>query len=258
MPRVKSPLKILELDIETMYTVVKTWTLWPKYISPNDVIEPGEVICWAARWHGERDMHFSSAHRDGRERMMQQMAELLDEADAVMHYNGKAFDTKHLNREFLLQGIDPPSHFHQIDLLSVVKKQFKFESNKLDYVCRRLGLGSKTTHQGMGLWDKCKAGDAAAWKLMEKYNKQDVRLLTKLYKRLRPWITGHPNCGLYLEDATRPTCPNCGSTDVHEKGTQYNSKAASYKRYKCLGCGAPLRSRLQSKTTSENVLTRTP
>jgi len=165
---------------------------------------------------------------------------------------------KHLNREFLLEGIDPPSHYHQIDLLSVVKKQFRFESNKLSYVCWRLGLGQKVAHQGMALWDACKAGDNVAWRLMEKYNKQDVRLLAKLYKRLRPWITGHPNCGLYIENLTKPTCPTCSSTDVVEKGTQYNSKAASYKRWKCYGCGSPLRSRLQAKTTSENVLTRTP
>ncbi len=39
--------------------------------------------------------------------------------------------------------------------------------------------------------------DPAAWKVMEKYNKQDVLLLEKVYDRLLPWIKSHPNHHLF-------------------------------------------------------------
>jgi DNA-directed RNA polymerase subunit RPC12/RpoP len=83
--------------------------------------------------------------------------------------------------------------------------------------------------------------DAAAWKLMEKYNKQDVILLEKLYDRLLPWIDGHPNHGLYEESDTM-VCTNCGSKHLQRRGLQH-SLTASYQRYQCQDCGTWMRGR---------------
>ena len=255
MPRKTSEIKILYLDIETAPTNVYTWSLWPKFISPDNIVKAGYTLCWAAMWDGDREIHYGSI-RDGEESMLQTIWELLDEADAVVHYNGTKFDIPTLNREFVRHKMDPPSHFHEIDLLKTVRKQFRFESNKLDSVCQRLGLGGKVKHKGMSLWFGCMEGKLDDWKTMERYNKRDIKILKKLYKYLLPWIHNHPNVGLWAK-ADKPTCTNCGSTDVTAKGTQYNTKAASYNRWKCNKCGTPLRSRLSSKSTSENVLTRT-
>lgn len=249
-------MKILHLDIETAPTNVYTWSLWPKFVSPSDVQEAGYTLCWSAMWEGEREVKYGSIKQVDRD-FIQEVWELLDEADAVVHYNGTKFDIPVLFKEFVLWGLPPPSHFHQIDLLKTVRKQFKFESNKLDYVCQRLGLGAKTQHKGMSLWYGCMEGNEASWKTMERYNKQDVRLLRKLYKKLLPWIHNHPNVGMWVDDPKKPTCTNCGSTNVVSKGTQYNTKCASYNRYSCRSCGTPLRGRLRAKPTSENVLMRT-
>jgi RNase P subunit RPR2 len=246
--------KILHIDIETAPTNVYTWSLWPKYVSPSDVQQAGYTLCWAAMWEGERTVTY---RRSTEADWLDLVWELLDEADAVVHYNGTKFDIPVLFREFVQAGKVPPSHFHQIDLLKTVRKQFKFESNKLDYVCQQLGIGAKTQHKGMSLWYGCMDGQAASWKKMEQYNKQDVKLLRKLYKKLLPWIHNHPNVGMYKE-THRPTCDHCGSTNVVKKGNQFNTKTQSYARYKCSSCGTPLRSRLREKPTSENVLVRTP
>ena len=256
MPRKNSEIKILYLDIETAPTNVFTWSLFPKYIDPNNVVTAGYTLCWAAMWDGEREIQYGSI-RDGEATMLSNVWELLDEADCVVHYNGTKFDIPILNREFVRHGLQPPSHFHQVDLLKTVRRQFRFESNKLDYICQRLGLGGKVKHKGMSLWFGCMEGKLSDWKIMERYNKRDIKILKKLYKYLLPWIHNHPNVGMYAK-AGSPTCTTCGSTDVAPKGNQYNTKAASYKRYKCNKCGTPLRSRLSSKTTSENVLMRTP
>lgn len=257
MPRVKTKCKMLSLDIETSPHEGTFWNLFPKYIPINQLKHPTEVLCWAAKWLTTRGTIFSSQWTDSREKMAHKMWDLLDEADCVIHYNGKSFDMKHLNREFALFGLPPPSHYQQIDLLQTVRQNFKLASNKLDYVCRYFGLGEKIQHAGIELWYGVMDGDPRDQKIMERYCKRDTTLLPKLYKFLLPWIKNHPTVSLYGEEMpTRPSCSNCGSTDVIKKGRQYN-KTQSYQRWSCSTCGTPLRSRRADRKTNENVLVRT-
>jgi len=257
MARKRHNMKVLYLDIETAPTSVWTWSLWSKYLNPSNIVDHGYTLCWAAMWEGQREVMYANTET-GERPMLEAIHALLEEADAVVHYNGTKFDMPTLNREFVRHGMSPPSHYHQIDLYKTVKGQFKFASNKLDYICQRLGLGGKVQHKGMSLWFGCMEGDAASWRVMERYNKQDTKLLQKLYKHLLPWIHNHPNVGLHIDNPLRPVCHNCGSTSVISKGTQYNTKAASYQRYKCTSCGTNMRARQRAQPTSPNVLMRTP
>lgn len=249
--------KILHLDIETAPTNAYVWSLFPRYIAIGDITAPGYTLCWSAMWEGANELLFSSIEEDGEVAMIEKMWHLLDEADVVVHYNGTKFDIPTLNREMVRLEMPPPSAFAQIDLLKTVRKQFRFQSNKLDFVCQQLGLGAKTQHKGMALWYGCMDGDDKSWATMTKYNKQDVRLLGKLYRRLLPWIHNHPNLGMYVEDPEDPVCPNCGSQHSHRKGTQINTNTASYDRYSCVDCKTPFRSRLRAARTSPNVMQRT-
>ncbi len=251
MPRVKNPLRILYLDIELTPHEGAFWNLFPKYIPINMLKRPAEMLCWAAKWEGERDVIYRKGSHDD---YIGRLWELLDEADAVVHYNGKAFDIKHINREFALNGLGPPSPFQQIDLLSTVRSNFKLASNKLDFVCRYFGLGAKVKHAGMELWFDCMDGDERAWKIMENYNKRDVVLLPKLYKFLLPWIKGHPNAGL-AASGNKPTCSTCSSTRVQSRGT-YHTKTSVYERFQCMNCKTWLRRRKQQQSTSDNILVR--
>jgi hypothetical protein len=169
----------------------------------------------------------------GKKSMVRRIHKLLDEADAVCHYNGKKFDIPTLNKEFLLLGLPPPSPAKQVDLLEVAKKRFRLASNKLQFVAGQLGLGSKTKHKGMELWLGCMKQDPEDWKVMEEYNKQDVRLLEKVYDRLLPWIDGHPNLSV-MEGIE--CCTNCGSQKLQARGF-YVSSAGRYQRCQCQNCG---------------------
>ena len=251
MPRVKLPIKLLYLDIETTPHEGTFWNLFPKYIPINQLKQPTETLCWAAKWEGSREVIYRK-HTDPE--FMQDMWDLLDEADAVVHYNGKSFDIKHLNRGFAAAGLLPPSPYTQIDLLSEVRKNFRMASNKLDYVCQYFKLGIKVKHVGIELWYGCMEGNADDWKTMERYNKRDVVLLPKLYKFLKPWIKNHPNVGLHV-DTGKPTCSSCSSTDVQRRGT-YRTKTSVYARFVCNTCGTWNRARKQETSTSENVLVR--
>jgi DNA polymerase elongation subunit (family B) len=172
--------------------------------------------------------------------MLKSIHALLDEADAVVHYNGLNFDIPCLNKEFLIYGMSPPAPYKNVDLYRTVKNQFKFTSNKLDHVIQRLGLGAKveTTFQ---LWVDCMRGDSTAWEHMEKYNKQDVLVLEKLYNVLKAWVPNHPNRSLYTE-ATELMCPTCGSKKYHSRGSYYTT-VGKYKRYQCQDCGKWFRGR---------------
>lgn len=247
-------MKLLHLDIETAPATCYTWSLFPKYLGLDMMVKPGYMLSWSAKWEGDRGTEFRK-HTDPD--FLAKMWDLLDEADAVVHYNGTAFDMKHIHKEFILAGYSPPAHYHQIDLLKTVRKQFKFQSNKLDHVAQELGLGKKTKHKGMQLWVDCMNGCSKAWKVMEKYNRQDVVLTQKLYKRLLPWIHNHPNVGMYVDDPASPVCTNCGSRSVVKRGRQYNTSTASYDRFSCNNCGTPLRGRFRTQQTSPNVLRRT-
>ena len=172
---------------------------------------------------------------------------LLEDADAVVHYNGTKFDIPTLNKEFLLHSFNPPSPYKQIDLLRVVRSNFRFPSNKLDYVAQRLNLGKKHEHEGHELWVKCMNGDKDAWKRMEKYNIQDVVLLESLYNSLRPWIRNHPNHNLFADDHV---CPNCGSTRLQKRGTSISS-TGTYQRYQCSSCGTWSQSTKSIKSSVE-------
>lgn len=228
-------MKILTVDIETSPNLGYVWGLFKQNIAITQLEDVGEVISFAAKWYGKKKVMFFSVHHDGKEAMVQAAHDLLSEADAVVGYNSKSFDMKHLHREFILSGLNPPAPYKDIDLLNVVKQNFRFTSNKLDFVSQQLGLGAKTSHTGFQLWKDCLEGDAKAWALMKKYNMQDVVLTEQLYDRLLPWIKSHPHRGLYSGTETH-VCPNCGSEDLEKRGKAY-TVMSTYQRYLCHGCG---------------------
>jgi predicted RNA-binding Zn-ribbon protein involved in translation (DUF1610 family) len=238
-------MKLLMLDIETQPNLVWTWGLFNQNIAINQIKQPGAILSWAAKWYGDKKIHYADI-RDGKEEMLVGIYYLLEEADVVVHYNGTSFDIPTLNQEFLSLGWTPPAPFQQIDLLQTVRKKFRMTSNKLDYVSQYLGLGKKVKHDGFETWLGCMDGDEKSWKMMTKYNMQDVVLLEKLYNHIKPWISGHPNHALFT-DAENFVCPNCGSEHVQKRGLVH-TKTLSYQRWHCQDCGTWSRSRTSELT----------
>lgn len=221
-------MRTLVIDIETTPNLAWCWGMWQQDIGLNMLECPGEVACFSAKWLGNKTVYFSRNINDAHA--------LLDEADAVIHYNGKKFDVPHLNREFKSAGLFPPAPFKQIDLLHVVRKRFNLPSYKLQYVATWLKLGGKADTGGFDLWKGIMADDPKAWAKMEKYNKQDVVLTEKVYNELLPWIGSHPNQILYGGVG----CPTCGSADLQKRGYAYTG-VSKYQRYQCNDCGSYFR-----------------
>ena len=249
-------MKILHLDVEVAPNLATVWGIFNQNIAINQLLETSRILCYAAKWHDKKQMIFDSEFITGHKSMMSGLHRLLSEADAVVHYNGDRFDIPTINREFLKYGMPPPDSYHNVDLLKTVRKKFRFTSNKLDHVCQELGIGGKVSHTGHQLWLDCMNNDKKAWSKMERYNKQDVVLLQKLYERLMPWIQVHPNRALYVTDECIPSCPKCGSVRVKKNGFE-TTQTMRYQRYRCVSCKSPLRGRtnLLTKEEREVILT---
>jgi len=238
--------KILVIDIETSPHLSFHWRRFKENIPPEYTVEESRVLCFAAKWVGEHDVHFHAEWEGGHKAMMKHAHTLLDEADAVVHFNGMKFDIKRLNTEFLLLGFDEPSPFKQIDLYLQSKKHFAFSSGKLKHILERLALTEKDpVGARMDLWIRTLSGDKEARRDMRKYNIQDVLSTEELYNYMLGWLRPHPNWGLFIddvEDAESPVCPNCGSREVIKKGVEH-TQVRSYQRWKCKACGKHSRGR---------------
>jgi len=230
-------MKILTLDIETAPALADVWSLWNVNVGLSQLRQVSTVICFAAKWHGDRRVRFHSDFHDGHSEMVQAAHALIGEADVVVHYNGAKFDMPHLRREFLLADLAPHKPVQEVDLLKVAKGRFRFQSNKLDHVAQQLGIGSKVKHSGHELWVRCMAGDERAWRKMAAYNRADVRLTEALYDRLKPWIHNHPHAALYGElDPMTCSLPGCGGR-LQKRGFKATA-LSTYQQYQCTACGA--------------------
>ena len=227
-------MKILVLDIETAPNLAYVWGMWDQNISLNSLISPTYMLCWTAKFLDDPKIHVGIKRKKN---SLKSLWKLMDEADAIIHYNGKKFDIPHINREFIEEGMKPPSPYKQIDLLDTVKRVFKFPSNKLDYVSKALALAGKAETGGFETWVGCIKNEQESWDKMIAYNIQDVLLTEELYYKLRGWIPNHANHSVYGTN-TGLVCPNCGGTHIQKRGT-HKAMTTTYQRYRCMNktCG---------------------
>ena len=242
--------RILVIDIETAPASGYIWKLFDVNVSLSQLIDTSKVICFAAKWVGDKKVIFHSNQEDTHKKMIKKAWDLFNEADAVVGYNSKNFDCKILNKEFILSGYPPPSPYKHIDLLQTMKNKFKFMSNKLDHVSQELGIGKKTSHQGFELWQACMNNDSKAWKLMKKYNINDVKLTEELYDKVKGWVKTTFN---FNEHSESMVCPNCGSHNVTKNGT-YKSPTRAYQKYVCNDCFAHSKSNIKIPNRTTDTL----
>lgn len=226
--------RVLTLDIETSPNLGYFWQLWDVNISVTQVLEPSRVLCYAGKWLGEKRTTCVSEFHDGKKVMVQTMWDMLNDADIVVGYNHVRFDIPHMNREFMLAGLVPPSPVQHIDLLTVMRRNFKMMSNKLGYVTAAVGLDTKLDTGGQALWNQVMAGDRAAWDKFRRYNIQDVVITEQLFTLLSPWIKS-PHAGLWTGNLS--SCYACASVNLVAHGVT-RSKSAAWPLTQCADCGA--------------------
>jgi hypothetical protein len=250
--------KILLFDIETAPMEVYVWRLWKNVVTPGMVIKSLSMLSWSAKWlfedkvMGERVTTNEAFNREDGS-ILGNLWNLLNEANLVVAHNGATFDVKIANARFALAGLNPPMPYRVIDTLRHTKKIFNVPSFKLDELNAFFGLDLKMEHEGMELWKRCVNWDHLALDKMLKYNKRDVVILEELYLKIRPWMKGHPNVGLYI-NTDEEVCTNCGNENL-TWGGHYFTPAGKFRSFRC-ECGAIGRSRFSDldKETKARLL----
>ena len=245
--------KILIFDIETAPIEVYTWSLWPKFIGHDMMIQDWTVLTWSAKWLGEPEMMNDCTNvQDPRDdfNVCESLWQLIDKADIVVAHNGDRFDLKKMNTRFLLHGFPEPSAYRSVDTLKIAKRKFAFTSNRLDFIAKATGGEGKVKHSGFDMWRRCLAGEQAAFDEMIRYNDGDVRELERVYLELRGWDHLHPNISLY-SDNDQVRCPNCGSADVEPTGKYAYTQVGQFSTYRCNDCGKISKSRVSAKSKEQ-------
>jgi len=222
--------KILILDIETAPIKAYVWRLFDQNVGLNQIIDNGGVICVGAKWLGDKETMLFSDWDQGHETMLESIHELISYADAIVTYNGDRFDLPKLYGEFLLAGLGATPPVTSIDVYKAVKK-LGFISNKLAFIGPLMAVGAKMKHEGFELWTKVIDGDTKAQNRMARYCIQDVKLLEKVYTKLKPFIRNHP----FLGD--RGACGACDGKVLHSRGYR-RTKAFKIQRLQCVTCGS--------------------
>lgn len=237
--------KILLLDIETSPVNAYVWQSQigrKTRIDIDQIVEDMRIISYAAKFLDEKKIHYSDVRGQindrGEEKLLKKIHDLCNEADVVIAHNGQAFDVPTILARFSVFDLKPTAPFTQIDTYLVSRKQFRFTSNKLEFLGKAtkcpVKKGKHPKFPGMDLWKECLKDNVSAWREMRAYNIDDVLVLEWVYKKLRPFMKNHPNVAWL---AGRPGCPNCGENKLQRRGFM-TTRTMRYHRYQCSNCGA--------------------
>jgi len=231
------PAKIVFVDIETAPFLGYAWEKWETNII--EIVNNWYMLSFAWRVLGEKKVQskclidYSNYQIDKEDdsALVADLWKVLDNADVVVAHNGDRFDILKSNVRFIAHKMEPPSPYKTIDTLKVARRYFKFDSNKLDELCRYLGIGRKLPHTGFHLWKQCMSGDPKQWEVMRRYNEHDIELLEKLYYRFLPWIKNHPNV-----NQGQTACPKCGAVRGQQKRGFSYTALKKKQRLQCTSC----------------------
>jgi len=257
-----SKISILAFDIETLPQFGPFWTRFRPIIRQESIIEHTSIFCacWQVVDHNGRPkgaVQSSSILDDPKrfkaniyddEHVVRELHKAAQEADMYLFQNGISFDLKKLNARIVYYGLEPLPEKQSIDTLRKARQTFGFDSNKLDYMGRYLGVGEKMETGGQQMWDditQCKyppVGKEPDFTLTEKtikyavkYCKQDVKLLIEVYKKIRPYIK-LPVFSTYLN---KLGCIHCGGQEFRKHGFRYTAGGKRHPRYFCRPCNKP-------------------
>jgi hypothetical protein len=237
-PKMRGTARILTIDIERMKGTaeVEFWDLGDfknRRIHADDVTAWPRTICAAWKWHGSAKVSFAAEWLEGgAEGLARATWEAYDQADIVVGHNLRRFDTRKLRGGWLELGLPEPSPWKTVDTLTVAR-EFGYESNTLDALCRRLGIPAKTDRYDVETARAACAGDRAAQRKITAYNKGDVVATEGLYDFFRGHMPSHPHVGTSSE----PRCNQCGSAALVLQPEPYRAQSLAYPLYRCGNCG---------------------
>lgn len=230
-------------DIETSENVVPAFSAgYRKTINASDIIHERAIICICYKWEGESTVHSlewtpNKGAWGGCDReMLIEFSKVVEEADELVAHNGDKFDMKWFNTRHLFHKLPPVPESKTVDTLVIARRRFYFNSNRLDYIAKYLGLDGKTKTEKdwwtQILFFHCRK----SMKKMVRYCKKDVQLLEQVYHRLSPYHKPKTHVGVQ-GGSDKWSCPRCGSEEVSKSKTRITASGTVQHQMKCGKCG---------------------
>lgn len=228
----------LFFDIETSPNIGLFWQAgYKQRIDPDNIIQERAIICIAYKWEGEETTYCLAWDKKKCDKsMLNEFIKVANHADELVGHNGDKFDLTWIRTRCLVHGIEMFPRYTTIDTLKIARQQFRFNSNKLNYIATYLGIGEKIKTE-FGLWkDVLLKNDREALAKMIEYCKKDVVLLEEVFKRLHSHTPHKTHYGVIFNQ-DRGSCPECGSDDLIRKRVRVTAAGTRYIQYRCKTCG---------------------
>jgi len=257
-PPAKGP-AVLFYDIETTPALAWVWSAYDTNII--DMHTGWRLLSFSYKWKGKAQVDFARVYKlddtgaVDDQFIAEHLHALFDRADIIVAHNGDRFDRKKSNARFAAHGLTQPAPYQTVDTLKMARRNLSLMKNNLAEVAKFFGIEQgKVSHPGFEMWLGCMNFEAKWWKLMERYNRQDVKLLEKVYDKLLPFAAapgqgGMPNLGVY---ADRFACKICEHTKGEKRGFHYTN-AGKYQTWRCHKCGSYSRF-MRREPQSEGVM----
>ena len=211
----KTKRRRLYFDIEVSANVGLFWQSGYKLqIGTENIIKERAVICICYKWEDDNDVYYLQwDSKQDDKKLLQEFINVANTADELVGHNGDKFDLAWIRTRCLFHNIQMFPTYNTIDTLKVARSKFRFNSNRLDYIGKFLGLGQKN-HTNFDLWkDIMLKNCKKAMNTMIDYCIQDVVLLEQVHKALNNHIPSKTHYGVIFGQ-DRGSCPECGSDDI--------------------------------------------
>ncbi|MDJ0503742.1 MAG: ribonuclease H-like domain-containing protein [Nostocales cyanobacterium LE14-WE12] len=223
----------LFFDIETSPCLGWFWRPSHKTsIGYHQILEQAKIICICYKWeHSDKIYSLKWDSKQNDKAMISKFIKVMAKADEISGHNCDRFDTKWIRTRAIYHRLPMPPEYTSIDTLKESRKGFNFPSNRLDAICKYLGIGEKikTTEQlWMDIW-RNKSSKAMAE--MIKYCKMDVLILQEYFTIINPYIKHKTHYGC------RGECPECGSGNIIISNRRKSATGIVKVQLKCKDCG---------------------
>ena len=231
--------KRLYFDIETSPNIVYSWRIgWNITLHPDNIIDERKVICICWKWEDEDKVHYSTWDKNQDDKKcLEDFVKVANQADELIAHNGDRFDIKWIRTRCIFNRVPMLNHYKTLDTLKKAKSGFNFNSNKLDYIARFLGVGSKMETGGFDLWVDCMKGDKKALKKMVEYCQQDCVVLEDVYHTLQSYIKPNTHQGV-ISGGDKCDCVNCASENTTLFKTEVTASGTIKRMLLCNDCGS--------------------
>jgi len=231
-------IKRLFFDIESSPMIVYSWrTGWKLTIGTENIIEDWKIICISYKWEGEDKVHTLDWGKDMCDKkLLQDFIQIANTADEMVGHNGDRFDLKKIRTRCIFHRIPMFPEYKSLDTLKKAKSGFSFNSNRLDYIAKFLGVGAKLEHEGFNMWVKCMKGDKEALKNMIEYCEMDIIVLEDVFLTMQNYIKHNTHTGV-IGNNLKHSCPNCGSEHNTLLKNKVTAMGTIKRNMECDRCG---------------------